>query len=66
MSMRTMRCFFSVEPAYAFEATKVLVDSLESPYTYHGTSLVMPPWSERWGTVGRGTGMEATPRRNNF
>jgi len=34
--------FFSVEPAYAFEATKVLVDSLESPYTYHGTSLVMP------------------------
>ena len=34
--------FFSVRPEWAYEATKFLVDSLEYPYTYHGTSLIMP------------------------
>lgn len=34
--------FFSVKPELAYEATKFLVDSLESSYTYHGTPLVMP------------------------
>ena len=34
--------FFSVKPECAYEATKYLVGSLESSYTYHGTPLVMP------------------------
>ena len=34
--------FFSVQPEHAYAATKFLVDSLESSYTYHGTPLVMP------------------------
>jgi len=34
--------FFSIEPLYAYEATKFLVDSLESPYRYYGVDFVMP------------------------
>ena len=34
--------FFSVVPERAWDATKFLIDSLESPFTYHGTSLCMP------------------------
>jgi len=34
--------FFSVLPERAWDATKFLIDSLESPFTYHGTSLCMP------------------------
>lgn len=34
--------FFSPKPELAYDATKFLVESLESPYTYHGTSLSIP------------------------
>ena len=34
--------FASVQPERAYEAAKFVVESLEAPYTYHGTSLVLP------------------------
>jgi DNA polymerase I-like protein with 3'-5' exonuclease and polymerase domains len=34
--------FFSVVPERAYGATKFLVESLESPYTYHGVELSIP------------------------